>query len=212
MKTKVNIVSAILVISSLVLKAQENNYKDHIWSFEGKKHTHTIGSYLSLSGSYSPLKNDDAYWLGGRIGVVFDKRWSIGVGGNVLDYDKHLDQLVNDGTYRLEAGYAGLFLEHIVPLKDWGKISFSNLSGLGITSLKYDKEYAESRPWYEETIDTENFSSNEFGLELQIRVYENWWLGAHANYRLTSPIELEGEDDFFLRDYSAGISITWGIF
>lgn len=212
MNTKVIIASTILVLSSVIVKAQESDNKDHIWSFNGKKRTHTIGSYASLSGTYSPLKGDNAFWLGGRIGVVFDQRWTAGVGGNLLNYDKKLDELVTDGKYRLEAGYAGLFIEHLVPLKNWGKIGVSWLSGKGTATYRYDKDYAETRPWYEEIIDTEQFAANEFGVEFQVRVYRNWWLGAQANYRFTSPIELKGEDDFFLRDYSAGISVKWGIF
>lgn len=212
MKTKVIIASAILILASVIVKAQETERKNYIWSFEGKKKNHTVGSYVGLSGTYSPLKSDDAYWLGGRIGIVFDKKWTIGIGGNALDYDHKLSQLVNDGTYRLQAGYAGFFIERLFPLKDWGKIGVSWLSGKGITYFQYDKEYAESRPWYDEIIDVEDFAINELGVEFQVRVYRNWWLGAQASYRLTSPIELQGEDDFFLRDYSVGISAKWGIF
>jgi len=212
MKTKVIITSTILILTSILTQAQESKHKDYIWAYEGKKKSHKVGTYLGLSGSYSPLKNSDSYWLGGRIGVVFDKKWTVGIGGNVLDYDKNLDDLVNDGTYRLQAGYAGMFVERIVPLKDWGKLSASWLSGKGITYFQYNNEYAESRPWYQELIDIEDFAINELGVEMQFRVYHNWWLGAQASYRLTSPIEMEGEDDFFLRDYSVGISLKWGIF
>lgn len=212
MKTKVFITTAVLVLGSLFAKAQNNDHKNYIWSYEGKKKTNTIGSYVGLSGTYSPLKGKNSYWLGGRIGVVFNNKWTIGIGGNLLDYDKQLDELVNDGTYRLQAGYGGLFVERLFSLQNWGKISMSWLSGSGITFFEYDKEYAESREWYQEIIDMEDFAINELGVEFQIRVYKNWWLGAQASYRLTSPIEMKGEDEFFLRDYSAGISVKWGIF
>lgn len=212
MKTKVFIATAILVFVSVFAKSQNNEHKDHIWSYEGKKKNHTIGSYVGLSGTYSPLKGENSYWLGGRIGIVFDKKWTIGVGGSLLDYDKHLDELVTDGTYRLQAGYGGLFVERLFSIQDWGKIGLSWLSGSGVTFFEYDKEYAESREWYQEIIDIEDFAINELGIELQLRVYRNWWLGAQASYRLTSPIELKGEDEFFLRDYSVGITVKYGIF
>jgi len=212
MKTKVILTTSILMLLSVFVNAQKPENKDHIWSYEGRKKNHTIGTYVSISGTYSPLKGDHSYWLGGRIGLVFDKKWTIGVGGNVLDYDKKLTELVTDGEYRLEAAYSGMFLERLFPLKDWGKIGVSWLSGMGVTSYRYDNEYAESRPWYEEIIDTERFAVNELSLEFQLRIYHNWWLGAKAGYRLTSPIKLKGEDDFFLRDYDAGITVKWGVF
>lgn len=211
MNTKARILSIAVIFLSVTLNAQETGNKSHIWSFEGKK-IKSIGTYISLSGTYSPLNNNDAYWLGGRIGLVFNDRWTIGIGGNALDYDHQLTTLVNDGTYRLQAAYGGMFIEHLIPLKDWGKFGVSWLSGKGLTYFQYDKEYAESRSWYDEIIDVEDFAVNELGVEFQIRVYKNWWLGAQASYRLTSPIELEGENDYFLKDYSAGISVKWGLF
>mgnify|MGYP001168463065 FL=1 len=212
MKTKVFITVAILTFSSLIGKSQDSDSKNYIWSYEGKKKTHTIGTYAGLSGSYSPIGNSSAYWYGGRVGLVFDKRWTIGIGGNVLNYDKHLDEVVSDGTYRLQAAYAGLFVEYIVPFNNWGKLSVSWLSGTGNAYFEYDKDYRESRPWYQEVIDTEKLVANDIGLEFQVKVIGNWWLGAHATYRLTNPVELVGEDEYFLRNYSAGVSVKWGIF
>jgi len=212
MKTKVFITTIILVLGSAFAKAQTDNHKNYIWSFEGKKKNNTVGSYVELSGSYSPLKKSDSYWLGGRIGIVFNQKWALGVGGNVLDYDRQHSELVNDGTYRLQAGYAGLFVERLFHLKDWGKISISWLSGSGITFFEYDKEYTGSKEWYEEIVDMDDFAVNELGVEFQVRVYKNWWMGAHVRYRLSSPVEMKGEDDLFLTDYSSGVSIRWGIF
>lgn len=212
MKTKVFITTAILVLGSVFAKAQTNDHENYIWSFEGKTKSHTIGIYVGLSGAYSPIESSSAYWYGGRIGLVFDKQWTIGIGGNVLNYDKHLNEIVSDGTYRLQAAYAGLFVEHIVPFNNWGKLSVSWLSGTGNVFFEYDKDYQESRPWYQEVIDTEKLVANDFGLEFQVRVIGNWWLGAHANYRLTNPVKLIGEDEYFLRNYSTGVSVKWGIF
>ena len=212
MKTRVIILSAILFLLSVYSKAQETQNRNYIWTYEGKKRTHAIGTYVGLSGTYSPLKGEDAYWLGARIGVVFNQKWTIGVGGNALDYDKELSELVDDGTYRLQAGYAGLFVERLFPLKDWGKLSISWLGGSGITFFEYDKVYTESKEWYEEIVDMDDFAVNELGVEFQVRVYKNWWMGAHTRYRLTSAVEMKGENEFFLRDYSAGVSVKWGIF
>lgn len=39
MKTKVFIATAILVFVSVFAKSQNNEHKDHIWSYEGKRKT-----------------------------------------------------------------------------------------------------------------------------------------------------------------------------
>lgn len=212
MKTKVFIVSAILLLVIMTTKAQDQTSKSYVWQWQGKTKTHTLGYYGGIYGTYSPVDNRSAQWLSGRLGVVIDKHWGLGIAGSALNYDYHLYKVVNDGTYRLQAGFAGMFIEYLIPIKEWGKVSFSWTTGKGTAFYQYDKDYRENRPWYQEIIDTEDFAVNELGMEVQFRTFRKWWIGAYGSYRLTSPIELMGQDDFFLRNYSVGVSIKYGIF
>ena len=153
-----------------------------------------------------------AGWLGARVGVVFDHRFGIGLAGYGLSFDHTLSELAEEGTYHLEAGYTGLFIEYLQPLGRNVKLNFSLLSGMGTAQYRYDKEYREGKPWYNEIIDRTDFHLYEPGIELQVRMAGKWWIGAYGTYRLTSPVEIEGAGEDLLQNYTAGISIKYGIF
>lgn len=212
MKTKVFITSAILLLATINVNAQESASKNYVRQWQGKNKTHTLGYYGGIYGTYSPVDNRSAQWISGRLGVVIDRHWGIGIAGSMLNYDYKLNEVVNDGTYRLQAAFTGIFIEYLIPIKEWGKINFSWTTGKGTTFYQYDKEFQEIRPWYQEIIDVEDFAANELGIEVQFRTFRKWWVGAYGSYRLTSPIKLMGQDDFFLRNYSVGVSIKYGIF
>lgn len=211
MKTKVLIASAIMIMLTLNCIAQEAS-KSHVWTYTGKEKVHTLGIFGGLSGSYSEVLDKPASWFGAKAGVVLDKRWGIGLAGYTLNYDRALSKVVSDGTYHLESSYSGLFLQHIIPIKDWGKFNVSWLTAMGVAMYTYDREFRDDRPWYEETIDKDHFAVNEFGTEFQVRIKGNWWAGINASYRFTSPINLVGADEQFLRNYTAGLSLHYGIF
>ena len=118
MKTKIWMIATMLIFMCLNAMTQETERKNYLWSYEGKNKTHTLGMYGGLSGSYSTFPDDPVMWLSGKAGLVFDGRWAIGVAGSAINYDHERDELVDDGTYRLQAGYSGLFAEHIVPLNN----------------------------------------------------------------------------------------------
>ncbi|MCG6188921.1 hypothetical protein [Maribellus maritimus] len=210
MKTKVWLTIALSGLLCLTSLAQEK--KNYIWSYEGKKRTNTIGLYGGVSGTYSTVMDNSANWLGYKAGLVFNQHWGIGFAGSALNYDKNLDRLVANGTYRLEAGYSGLFLEYIVPLKDKAKLSFSWTTGMGLAQYVYNKEFKENKLWYEEIIDQERFAANELAAEFMFRLAGNWWLGVQGSYRDTSPVELNETADDIFEQFNVGISIKYGIF
>lgn len=212
MKTKVWITTVVLILTGLNVLAQEDTHQNYIWNFEGKNKTNTIGLYGGLSGTYSTAFGDPAMWLNTRAGLVFNRRWGVGFANSALNYDKNLDQLVDDGTYRLQVGYSGLFLEYFVPVKNWAKLSISWTTGMGTAFYQYNKEFRENREWYNEYIDAERFAANEFAAEFMVRIAGNFWVGATGSYRDTSPVKLKGTSEDIFEQFNAGISIRYGIF
>lgn len=211
MKTSA-ILSMILLVHSLGIMAQSNGTADHIWTWEGRKKVNTLGVFGTISGSYTQVMDKPAAWFGAKAGVVINRHWGVGLAGYALNYDRQLDEVVTDGTYRLQAGYSGMFVEYFVPLSNWGKLSFSWTSGMGKAFYQYNKAFREDRPWYDEVIDLEKLVVNDLGINFKYRMVGNWWIGANASYGLTSPVNLTGADEYFLRNYRLGIDLSYGIF
>lgn len=206
------IVSVLFVLVGLLALAQENESKNYLFTLNGKNKTHEIGLYGGLSGTYSQTLSEPSGWLGAKVGVVFNHKWAFGWAASGLYFDHGLDALVSDGTYHLEAGYAGMFAEYMLPLGKNVKVSFSILSGAGLAVYRYDKDFAENRPWYQEIIDQETFAVFEPGIDLMGRVSKRWWLGLNGSYRNTSPVKLTGTNELFLNKFNGGISLRYGIF
>jgi hypothetical protein len=206
-KTLFTVILGILLMTTV--NAQENN--KHLWKY-GQNNEKTIGIYGGLSLNYFSISDDDAGFLGYRAGVVLNNRWAVGFAGRALAYEKHFTELSDQGSYRLEAGYAGMFIEYIVPVGKRFKISGYIISAQGIAQYKYHKDFTADMPWCEEIIDADTYGVFEPGAELQFRIGEKWWIGAEVSYRSTAPLELKGTDKNLLQGLNAGITLKLGIF
>ncbi|MDO9510598.1 MAG: hypothetical protein Q7J34_02460 [Bacteroidales bacterium] len=211
MKAKVIMAGTILFLAS-ILTSTAQDHKDYIWSYNGGKKEHTLGLYAGINSSYTRMMDKDAGWLGYRAGLVLDKRWVVGVGGDALWYDYALTELAENGTYHLQAGYQGIFVEYLQPIGSRVKIGFSILSGQGLVKYEYDKDFRKDKPWFEEIIDQSTFQVFEPGIEIQARIGGNWWLGLHGTYRNTSPVELLETSECVFRTLNGGITLKYGIF
>ncbi len=212
MKTKTILTVAILMMFAITMNAQENERKDHLWTIKGKKKTHEVGMYVSLSGNYTEIFGDPSFWLGGKIGVVFNQRWTVGVEAQGLDYEHDLTKLTGGEEYRLEAGYTGMYVEFLQPIGNFMKFSVNVMSGRGIAQYRYKSAYREELEWYEEFIDRDDFAVFKPGAGVFVRVAGNWWAGVEASYTTTSPLYLKDAKQNFLENLNAGVSLTYGIF
>ena len=212
MKTSILITAILTALTFFSAAGQEQTTGDYIWKYQGRKKENTIGMYGGMSGSYSTFGDEPVMWLGAKAGLVFNGRWGVGLAGEAINYDKKLTALVDDGDYRLQAGYSGLFVEHIVPVKDWAKVRISWTTGMGVAFYQYNKEFRENRSWYNEYIDVERFAANKFDVGFDVRVAGNWWVGLQTGYRDTSPVKLEGTAADVFEAFNAGISLKYGIF
>lgn len=171
-----------------------------------------LGLYGSIGASYSTYESLPAYWLNIKGGLVFNKKFVVGVGASTLYFDRNLSRLVNDGTYHVEAAYSGLFLEYLFKCTNKTKISISWLSGVGILQYRYDKEYRDSKEWYQEIIDRDSFVANDLSAEFLFRISPKWWVGANISGRLSSPVKIKSTDEFVLRRMSGGVVFRYELF
>lgn len=214
MKRKYSILmtGAFMFLAIQLSIAQNNELKNYIWRYDGKKKEQRLGGFLALSGLYHNLDGQNTGVLGARGGLVWNSRWGLGITGQALWYDKALSEIVSDGTYHLQAGMAGLYVSYMIPVREKWRINFMLASGTGMALYQYDKEFRDGRPWYEEIIDRETFSFFQPTVELKRHIGGRWWLGAEISYRTTSPVELENTPEDFLSGVNPGISITYGLF
>lgn len=200
-----------LLTQGATLMAQENQY-NYLLTYEGKNGTRTLGLFGELHANGTTVDQDPAVWLGYRIGLIFNGRFSIGAAGYGLGYEREFSAAATPGTYHLEAGYAGMFLDYRIPVTQRLGVNFSLVSAAGIARYKYDKASAADLPWYEEVIDRDNFGVFEPGIGLNYRLGDRWAVGLQATYRHTAPINLEGANEQIFNTFNAGISIRYGIF
>ncbi|MFW6276937.1 MAG: hypothetical protein ACOC2K_04575, partial [Bacteroidota bacterium] len=86
MKARTFITALVLIFSAYALIAEEPK--------EMNNDGGGIGLYGQISGSYSELMSKPAYYLGLRAGLHINDRWTIGLGGSALNYDRTMDELV----------------------------------------------------------------------------------------------------------------------
>lgn len=173
---------------------------------------HEIGLTLGVGGRYTTLFGDDAATLDLRGAFTVDRRWVIGLTGSAFNYDHTLRELVDDGSYRFEAAYGGLFVERWFGLGDDAILSIGVATGYGEAAYRYDKEYRKDKRWTEESIDRTTFAFFEPSVGLQVRLAGRVWLGAVASYRNTSPVDLLGTPETVFQQWSAGLQIGYGLF
>jgi hypothetical protein len=171
-----------------------------------------IGGYLGIGAKYTHVDGDPAGFLDLRAAVTIDGDWAVGLSLSGLSYEKKLQALVTDGTYHLYAGYSGVTVERIMTFGSDVKSSVSLLLGQGETYYRYDNDYRKEKRWTEETIDRTTFSVMEPGIGIHYRLGGNFWLGATASYRWTSPVRMIGTSESIFRSFNAGLALTWGVF
>ncbi len=203
MRTR-TILIAILITLTSVFAQNERDYLFKISDVE-------IGGYLGFNGRVSSLDSKAVGFADFKAALTFDGGWAVGLMGSFLYHDRSEDQLVNDGTYRLNASYGSIFIEKMFFLSDDFILSLSIATGEGEAFYEYNKDYRKEKVWSEEIIDKTTFAMFEPAVEIQYNVGGNWWIGIMGAYRNTSPVEMIGTDENLLRNFSGGLSVKWGL-
>jgi hypothetical protein len=203
MKTKLFVI-LLIMLTGFAFAQEKENYLFKIGDTE-------LGGYLGLNGRYTTVDSDPAGWVDVRAAITFKNNWAIGLGASGLYYDKKLSKLVNDGTYHLNGGYAGFYIEKFFDVSDDLKISVSLLLGNGLVNYIYDKDYRKEKLWYQEKIDETTFTVWEPMVEIQYNLGSNLWLGLNGGFRNTSPIEMIGTDENVFNNFNAGFTFKWGV-
>lgn len=171
-----------------------------------------IGGYIGVNGRYSTVESNSAGFLDGKIVAVIDGDWGVGFSFSGLHYDRGLHKVVDDAPYRLNAAYAGIYVERIFDLSEDFKFTISITSGMGEAYYQYDKDYRKDKVWSEEIIDRVDFAVFEPAIEINYNIGGNYWIGVMGSFRNTSPLELIGVDDNLFQKFTGGVTFKYGLF
>jgi hypothetical protein len=213
MKTYKWIFATALVFCTFTsISAQEAASEDCLFSWQGRNAKHTLSLYGEINASYAEVRNQPSGFLGTKFAVLVDRHWGLGIAQKVLRHNYDLKTLVSDGEYQFQAGYAGWFLEYLLPLGDRIRCSFSLTSGYGLAKYEYKNEFKLDHTWYERVIDQDVFHINEPAVGMIYRCGKNWWLGVDVSYRNIGNLNMRGTDSAILTGFSGGVSLKYGIF
>lgn len=203
------------IISTLLIGGianAQNTHPDHIWKLDLNQKEHTIGLYGGLTGSYFELSGNNAGLLSYQLGFVVNQKYGFGLAGSGLAYDQPLNNVVTDGSYHVNSGWTGGYIERIFTLAPRLKTSLMWQSGRGVFFYRYDREYRTDKIWYEEIIDGDTYFVNKPTIKAHFRIAGNWWVGAEAAFTLASPVDVISTDEYLMRGLNYGISLSYGIF
>ncbi len=194
------ILTAIIILASLGMQAQEND--NEVKTLFGSKKDHSNGGYGAIMVNYGQIGNKDAILIGGRGGWIIDHNFTIGMGGYGFFTDPATDPyIMEDGIpqkYQIAGGYGGLLFEPIVGAKHPVHLSFPILVGAG--GIAYTKHW-ENTDWensdydYANTYeDSDAFFVLEPGVEVEFNMLKFFRIALSASYRYTSNINLSYKD------------------
>ncbi|MFP4527022.1 MAG: hypothetical protein ACLFQX_00615 [Candidatus Kapaibacterium sp.] len=175
----------------------------------GKTDSDGIGWYISLDNNYTTINDKLSFTLGARGAIKISDYLAVGIAGSAIWYDHRLNDLDPDRTYHLEGGYAGFYIEPMLPIGDNFMLSMQIVFANGFAQFKYDSKYNKELTWTEEIIDRDEFGVFEPTLHAQYMLGDNWALGANVSMRSTSPMEMLGAGEGMLNNVSFGFSVKY---
>ncbi len=178
---------------------------------EAASHTEIKSSSVGFSMEYTEVMAKPAGIFSLDYSFPVGTHWNLGIVGSGLYYNHTLSSSDLEGTFQMEGGYAGLFLEYNTKCSDDILLTFRYTTASGIVKYELDKKYRAGKLWYEKTVDRDEFVVNMLAGEISYKLFSQWWIGFTLSFKLTSPIELHQTDEFLLNTITGGLTLRYQI-
>lgn len=211
---KIILISIALVLSSLIMKAQDPEfqyYKDQeMKTLLGRNRAG--GGYGSFTIGYSMIDNQHAVLLGGRLAWVASHYIGIGFGGTGFINEYHYEPALDREVF-LAGGYGGLYIEPILFPRMPVHLSFPCLFGAGGISYITDDQNLNNNL----IEDSEAFLLFEPAAEVELNLTRFFRLAIGASYRFPTPFNVGSNGSLIvdaesLRGLSYMITMKFGKF
>lgn len=210
-----------LLLLSIALPTMAQTDADReVHSLFGALAERSVGGYIAVGGKTFQALGADGFLLGGRAGVVFDHRLTLGLAGyglctplaNRAYNDRRADNglSVPDGL-ALRMGYGGLFIEPV--FFDASVVHFSLPITFGVGGVSYGYPPGDGG-MYPRVIrtDAQAFFFVEPGVEMEVNILTHVRLGLGAAYFHTTDIDLPATDSDVLRRAMLQFTVKVGEF
>lgn len=191
-------------------RIEEDNNEETVFTKDNFKFT---GSYIALEFKMSDVRDDIGIFAGGKMGVSFNDRFSLGIAAYGLIYNSDFTVLApdmwSDLTQQLASIkfiYGGLLLEYTFFSNKIVHFNIPVVIGVGKASLKGEDHI------FLERIEKSSAFVIEPGLELEVNLLEFLKVDLGASYRNVSNTSLQYIDDEDLVGLSYNLTFRFDFF
>lgn len=194
-------------------KKEKKNTRDDINTVFSKENLKVTGGFISPQMRVGSVHEDVSLMLGGKIGMTFNDKFSLGFAGYSLANNSNFD--INVGTpqqepVRIGMGYGGLNLEYTLFTNKKIHFSIPVLIGAGGVYVYEDDDDYFNSEWDE--IENSAMFVIEPGVDLEINLFKFFRVGLGATYRYVSETDLMYLEDEDLSDIMFNASFKFGFF
>ncbi|MEE4198143.1 MAG: hypothetical protein V2I54_10900 [Bacteroidales bacterium] len=221
MKKIVTLLLLALMIQ-VTLAQEKKEAKDDIETIFSEENLKFSGAFISPELKVGNVNDDNGILLGGKMGAIFNDRFTVGLGGYGLtaksSFDCDLDDMIpgDETKVRIGMGYGGLALEYAFFSKKAIHFSIPVLVGAGGFIFYED----DGDLWDDDFNELDNTAAFivEPGINLELNLFKHFRFNVGASYRLVQGTSLDenglgnliGDDD--LSDFTINASLKFGFF
>lgn len=200
---------------------EEKKEKDDIQTIFSDQNLKFSGGFIAPEIKYGPIYDNNGFFVGGRMGAIFNDRFSVGLGGYGLtakssfyhDFDGAGPEPIRN--VRIGMGYGGLALEYAFFSKKAIHFTVPVLVGAGGFVF-----YEGTDDFWDEFNEYESTAAFflEPGVNLELNLFKHFRFNVGASYRLVQGTSLDNNglgavvSDADLSDFVFNASLKFGFF
>ena len=172
----------------------------------GTRDSIVVGGFGAPVVKFSQINGDPASFLGGRIGVILNHNFMIGIGGYTLLNGISSDEVMDGVRYDINMSYGGIEIEYVYKQDEGIHYTAMLLLGGGSVSYKDDP------PAGEYNYSDDQFFVAEPGINIEFALSKFLRLDAGGSYRLVSKVFFGDLSSRELSGFAGNITLKFGSF
>ncbi len=173
------------------------------------------GAFLGTTIKVGELNSQEAFWIGGDVGIIFDEDLGIGLAGYGLVNSVRSDNASADGnSLYFQSGYGGLLIEPALFENKVFSLSFPSLFGLGGIAETSTRGLIDEVHSFEleedEILGGDVFWVLEPGAQLNLNVTRWMKINAGVSYRKAYGLDLPNSSSKQLDGLQGTVSLRLG--